>query len=111
MNASVARWLIALCVPAMSVYLGFIFLTAPGSVDVTFYLIACSLVAIISQVTIIQCLTYLVTPISWKWHWDPDNVVIPVLMSISDCTGNTILLAAFYFMRHMNDPNSMGHSE
>lgn len=110
MNASVARWLIVLCVPAMSVYLCFIFLTVPSYVVVTLYLIACSLVAIVLQVTIIQCLTYLVTPISWKLDWDPDNVVIPVLMSISDCTGNAILLATFYYLRYMDDPNSLGHS-
>ena len=109
MNASVARWFITLCIPAMSVYLCFIFLTAPSYIDVTLYLIGCSLVAIVVQVSIIQCLTYLVTPISWKLDLDPDNVVIPVLMSISDCTGNAILLAAFYYMRHMNDPNSVGH--
>lgn len=109
MNASVARWLIVLCIPAMSVYLCFIFLVAPTSVDVSLYLIGCSLLAIVFQVTIIQCLTYLVTPISWKLDWDPDNVVIPVLMSISDCSGNAILLMAFIFLRYMQDPNSVGH--
>lgn len=110
MNASVARWLIALCIPAMSTYLCFIFLVAPSSVDVTLCLIACSLLAICLQVTIIQCLTYLVTPISWKLDLDPDNVVIPVLMSISDCSGNAILLMAFVFLRYMNDANSVGHN-
>lgn len=108
MNASVARWLIAMCVPAMSTYLCFIFLVSPSHVDITIYLIICCLVSIIAQVTFIQCLTYLVTPISWKMDWDPDNVVIPVLMSISDCSGNAILLTAFLFLQHMHDPNSIG---
>lgn len=93
----------------MSTYLCFIFLVAPSSVDVTLYLIGCSLLAICLQVSIIQCLTYLVTPISWKLDWDPDNVVIPVLMSISDCSGNAILLMAFVFLRYMKDANSIGH--
>lgn len=110
MNASVARWLIAMCVPAMSVYLCFIFLVSPTYVEVTFYLIGCCLLAIVTQVTFIQCLTYLVTPISWRLDWDPDNVVIPVLMSISDCSGNAILLTAFIFLQYMDDPNSVGHS-
>lgn len=108
MNASVSRWLIAMCVPAMSVYLIFIFLVAPDYVDVTTWLISCSLLAIVTQVTFIQCLTYLVTPISWVMDWDPDNVVIPVLMSISDCSGNAILLTAFMFLKYMEDPNSVG---
>lgn len=108
MNASVARWLIAMCVPAMSVYLAFIILVAPNYVDATPYLVLCCLVSILAQVTFIQCLTYLVTPISWRLDWDPDNVVIPVLMSISDCSGNAILLTAFLFLEHMGDPNSVG---
>lgn len=108
MNASVARWLITMCVPAMSVYLVFICLVSPAHVDVTYHLIACCLLAIVTQVTFIQCLTYLVTPISWKLDWDPDNVVIPVLMSISDCSGNAILLTAFMFLKYMADPNSVG---
>lgn len=108
MNASVARWLIAMCVPAMSVYLCFIILLCPKYVDATVLLIACCLVAIVTQVAFIQCLTYLVTPISWKLDWDPDNVVIPVLMSISDCSGNAILLTAFLFLQYMEDPNSIG---
>lgn len=111
MNASVARWLIAMCVPAMSVYLAFIIVVVPSHVDATYLLIVCCLVAIIAQVTIIQCLTYLVTPISWKLDWDPDNVVIPVLMSISDCSGNAILLTAFLFLQYMEDPNSVGQPE
>lgn len=110
MNASVARWLIAMCVPAMTIYLCFIFLVCPKYVQVTFYLTACCLVAILAQVTLMQCLTYLVTPISWRMDWDSDNVVIPVLMSISDCSGNAFLLTAFIFLRHMDDPNSIGHS-
>lgn len=110
MNASVSRWLIAMCVPAMSVYLCFIFAVAPSFVDITLSLIACCLIALVAQVTIIQCLTYLVTPISWRLDWDPDNVVIPVLMSISDCSGNAILLTAFFFLKYMNDPNSVGHA-
>lgn len=108
MNASVSRWLIAMCLPAMTVYLCFIFLVCPAHVDVTINLIACCLIAIVVQVTIIQCLTYLVTPISWRMDWDPDNVVIPVLMSLSDCTGNAILLTAFLFLKYMDDPNSIG---
>lgn len=111
MNASVARWLIVLCLPAMSVYLCFIFLVAPNFVDITIYLIACCFLSILVQVTFIQCLTYWVTPISWRLNWDPDNVVIPVLMSISDCSGNAILLTAFVYLRHINDPNSLGHIE
>lgn len=108
MNASVARWLISMCVPAMSVYLCFIFLVSPKYVDVTVYLVICALGSIVAQVSFIQCLTYLVTPISWKLDWDPDNVVIPVLMSISDCSGNAILLTAFIFLQYMGDPNSVG---
>lgn len=94
----------------MSVYLCFIFLVAPKYVDVTFSLIGCCLVSIVTQVTIIQCLTYVVTPISWKLDWDPDNVVIPVLMSISDCSGNAILLTAFLFLKYMEDPNSVSQT-
>lgn len=100
-----------MCVPAMSVYLAFIIVVVPSHVDATYLLIVCCLVAIIAQVTIIQCLTYLVTPISWKLDWDPDNVVIPVLMSISDCSGNAILLTAFLFLQYMEDPNSVGQPE
>lgn len=107
MNASVARWLIAMCVPAMSVYLCFIILVAPTYVDATIYLVVCCLVAILAQVTFIQCLTYVVTPISWRLYWDPDNAVIPVLMSISDCSGNAILLTAFMLLQHVEDPNSV----
>lgn len=110
MNASVARWLIAMCLPAMSVYLCFIILVAPKYVDATFALIGCSLVAILTQVAFIQCLTYIITPISWKLDWDPDNVVIPVLMSISDCFGNAILLTAFFFLQYIEDPNSVGQA-
>lgn len=110
MNASVARWLISMCVPAMSVYLCFIFLVCPDHVDITIHLIGCCLIAIVAQVTFIQCLTYLVTPISWRMDWDPDNVVIPVLMSISDCSGNAILLTAFLFLQYMEDPNSLGQA-
>lgn len=108
MNASVARWLITMCVPAMSVYLCFIILVVPSFVDATLYLVGCCLISILAQVTFIQCLTYLVTPISWRLDWDPDNVVIPVLMSISDCSGNAILLTAFLFLEYMEDPNSVG---
>ena len=107
MNASVSRWLIAMCAPAMSVYLCFIFLVCPANVvDITFYFILCCFSAILLQVTIVQCLTYIVTPFSWRKDWDPDNVVIPILMSISDCLGNAILLAAFFFLRYVEDPNS-----
>lgn len=108
MNASVGRWLIGMCIPALTVYLAFIFVVCPKDVDITLYFIACCYIAILSQVTIVQCLTYLVTPFSWLKNWDPDNVVIPVLMSISDCLGNAILLAAFMFLKHMQDPNSIG---
>lgn len=110
MNASVARWLIGMCLPAMSVYLCFIIVVSPKHVDATLCLLACCLIAILAQVTFIQCLTYLVTPISWRMDWDPDNVVIPVLMSISDCSGNAILLTAFMFLQYMEDPNSVGQA-
>lgn len=108
MNASVARWLIAMCLPAMLVYLCFIILVVPSFVDATLNLIVSCLISILVQVTFIQCLTYMVTPISWRLDWDPDNVVIPVLMSISDCSGNAILLTAFMFLQYMEDPNSIG---
>ncbi|KAG9508868.1 hypothetical protein GZH46_02626 [Fragariocoptes setiger] len=110
MNASVSRWLIAMCVPAVSVYLCAIFVLCPNDVDITFYLIVCTLASAVAQVTIIQCLTYMVTPITWKLDWDPDNCVIPILMSISDCSGNAILLTAFLFLKHMADPNSVGQN-
>lgn len=108
MNASVARWLIGMCLPAMSVYLAFIMLVVPSFVDATLHLVGCCLISILIQVTFIQCLTYMVTPISWRLDWDPDNVVIPVLMTISDCSGNAILLTAFFFLQYMGDPNSIG---
>lgn len=98
-----------MCVPAVSVYLCSIFILCPSHVDITFYLVACCLLAAVTQVTFIQCLTYLVTPVTWKQRWDPDNCVIPILMSISDCFGNFILLTAFLFLKHMGDPNSVGH--
>ncbi|KAK0414069.1 hypothetical protein QR680_007133 [Steinernema hermaphroditum] len=93
-DSRAAQILVTSSVPGQLLFVSILFLATPKLTwNIPF--IAAYLLASFSQIVLLLYFTQLLVRMLWRMRIDPDHSAIPLITSIGDVLGNSLLLAAF----------------
>lgn len=108
--AKTARILLALSIPGQIVFVIVADVIANNGKVLATLAFVCSYLSVsFIQLIILLYVAHLMVHTMWKFKIDPDNSAIPYLTALGDLLGSTLLLAAFIFLRSINqeyNPNT-----